>query len=141
MVRTLSSLAVLAAAAVVAGAAPAHADVIVPLDPNGAALVATPSGNTRCEVHSDFVTCAVAFVNPPAAASGPANAVTLSVTGDISYLQGDWGGRPATTMDYGTTYAANGWTISPSPSGTRFTKWVSTFDVSTAGVTGTKQSS
>ena len=116
------------------GAATAAADVTVPNGPNGAAQVISVSGKTACDVWPDHVDCIVAFDNPPPSKSGPANAVTMTLSGQITYMQADWGARPGTTLNYGTTYTANGWTISPSMDGTRLSKGSVSYLVSTAGI-------
>jgi hypothetical protein len=92
-------------AVVLLGAAPAAADVTVPNGPNGAAQVITVSGKTACDGWPDHVDCIVAFDNPqPPSKSGPANAVTMTLSGQITYMQADWGARPGTTLNYDTTY-------------------------------------
>jgi hypothetical protein len=58
----------------------------------------------------------------------------MTLSGQITYIQGDWGARPGTTLNYGTTYTANGWTISASMDGTRFSKGSVSYLVSTAGI-------
>ena len=116
------------------GAATAAADVTVPNGPNGAAQVISVSGKTACDVWPDHVDCIVEFDNPPPSKSGPANAVTMTLSGQITYMQADWGARPGTTLNYGTTYTANGWTISASMDGTRFSKGSVSYLVSTAGI-------
>lgn len=90
---------------VLVGAAPAAADVTVPNGPNGAAQGITVSSKTACDVWLDHVDCIVAFDNPqPPSKSGPANAVTMTLSGQITCTQADWGARPGTTLNYDTTY-------------------------------------
>jgi hypothetical protein len=70
----------------------------LPNGPNGAVQVITVSGKTACDVWPDHVDCIVAFDNPqPPSKSGPANAVTMTLSGQITSMQADWGARPGDT--------------------------------------------
>lgn len=50
----------------------------------------------------------------------PANGVTVSARGDWDWLSGDIGNQNFETLDYGTTYRALGWTITPTGENTTF---------------------
>jgi hypothetical protein len=100
----------------------AHADT-VSLYPSGSSVwVQTQSGKTTCQVDSEFVACAAAFEVPtPLAYGQPSNVVTVRPSGALSWTLGDTGPVSPTTLIYGTTYSANGWTINPTNMGTTFT--------------------
>ncbi|GJF17817.1 hypothetical protein NGTWS0302_16730 [Mycolicibacterium cyprinidarum] len=91
----------------------------------GHALISTPSGKTICQVDIEYVGCESAFTfrTPPSECSGtPSNIISLRANGSIRWSCGNLGGaRTFTTLSYGTTYRALGWTILSTSQGTTFT--------------------
>lgn len=87
---------------------------------NGYVFIQTKSGKTRCQVSKQDVGCEAPFTDSPVVDEAPANGVRLTADGRIRWVLGNLGAIPAVTLDY-RTYAALGWTIEASTSGTRFT--------------------
>lgn len=105
-IRTITSgIAVLGVAVGIAtaGAGAASADA---LD-----AFSTPSGNTKCQVTSSSVTCAVNFRD------GGWGIVETDRNGNVSRIQGNTG--PTTRVSYGT-YTYKGWNITLDESGSKF---------------------
>ncbi len=87
---------------------------------NGYVFIQTKTGKTRCQLNTREVGCESAFTNAPEIDGLPANGVRLSADGDLSWVVGNLGDIPATTLDY-RSYSAVGWTIDADQNGTRFT--------------------
>ena len=100
----------------------ANADT-VSLYPTGSSVwVQTQSGKTTCQVDAGFVSCISYFEVPTPSAHGqPSNVVMVSPSGALTWTVGDTGPVSPTTLNYGTTYSANGWTVNPTNMGTTFT--------------------
>lgn len=92
----------------------------LPADAQGYVFIETKSGQTRCQLTSEYVGCEAAFQNSPQVSGTPANGVRISSDGAVSWILGNLGAIPVVTIDY-RTYSAVGWTIEASSSGTRFT--------------------
>ncbi len=92
----------------------------LPTDADGFVFIETKSGKTRCQLNNDYVGCESDFENAPEIDGSPANGVKVTAGGDLSWVLGNLGDIPVTTLDYGT-YSAAGWTIAADDSGTRFT--------------------
>ncbi len=99
--------------------APAGAIPLAP-DQNGYVFIETKSGVTRCQISKDTVGCEAPFTNSPLQDGEHANGVSISADGKVQWVLGNLGAIPTVTIDY-KTYAAQGWTISATPEGTRFT--------------------
>jgi hypothetical protein len=97
---------------------PAPARVLQP--ENGYVFIATKSGKTRCQLSTANVGCESAFTNSPVVDGAPANGVEFTADGQMTWLLGNLGDIPATTLDY-ASYSAVGWTIDATSDGTRFT--------------------
>jgi hypothetical protein len=115
------------------GAMPPNAQVLAPQ--NGYVFIATKSGQTRCQLSTDEVGCESAFTNPPQVNGEAASGVRVSSSGKLSWVVGNLGAIPTTTIDY-QTYSAVGWVIVATVDGTRFTNAATGHGmvVSTAGV-------
>lgn len=94
----------------------------VPLSPDqrGYVYIETKSGLTRCQISADSVGCEAQFANSPMADGGRANGVSVTAGGAVRWVLGNLGDIPVVTLDY-RTYHAQGWTISATSDGTRFT--------------------
>lgn len=92
----------------------------LPTDERGYVYIETKSGQTRCQLNSESVGCESQFQNAPDIEGEPANGVSVTADGALSWVLGNLGNIPVVTLDYGT-YSAAGWTISADASGTRFT--------------------
>jgi hypothetical protein len=99
--------------------APAGA-IPLPPDHNGYVFIETKSGVTRCQINKDSVGCEAAFTNSPLQDGEHANGVSINSHGSVQWVLGNLGAIPTVTIDY-KTYAAQGWTISATTEGTRFT--------------------
>jgi hypothetical protein len=99
--------------------APAGA-IPLPPDNNGYVFIETKSGVTRCQINKDSVGCEAPFTNSPLQDGEHANGVSVTSTGSVQWVLGNLGAIPTVTIDY-KTYAAQGWTISATSDGTRFT--------------------
>jgi len=95
---------------------------VIPLPPdhNGYVFIETKSGVTRCQINKETVGCEAPFTNSPLQDGEHANGVSISAGGNVQWVLGNLGAIPTVTIDY-KTYAAQGWTISASAEGTRFT--------------------
>jgi hypothetical protein len=89
--------------------------------------VRTQSGQVRCVVNVDWVTCEH-LPNFPTAPMTPdgsgSDDVKIIRGGELSWMEANIGGGPnlvETTLGYDQTYHSNGWTILPATDGTRFT--------------------
>jgi hypothetical protein len=98
---------------------PARA-IPLPPDENGYVFIETKSGETRCQIASDNVGCEAQFTNSPIMDGEHANGVSVTADGDVQWVLGNLGAIPTVTIDY-RTYDAQGWTITATSSGTRFT--------------------
>lgn len=88
---------------------------------NGTVFVETKSGKAQCQVTEDRAGCQVtSFENPPEVDGGPANGVSVTADGKVTWVLGNIGLGPYVAMDY-RTYSAVGWTIDATEAGTRFT--------------------
>ncbi len=85
----------------------------------GRVYVVTKSGKTRCRISTFEVDCQSPFVGAPPVYGQPANGITFTADGSLTYVVGDLGDIPATTMGYGT-YRALTWTVDASIDGTTF---------------------
>jgi len=101
-------------ATVPAGALP------LPPDEQGYVYVETKSGMTRCQISADAVGCEAPFTNSPMQDGERANGVNVTAGGSVSWILGNLGDIPVVTLDH-RTYYAQGWTISGTSDGTRFT--------------------
>jgi hypothetical protein len=99
--------------------APAGAIPLAP-DNNGYVFIETKSGVTRCQINEDTVGCEAPFTNSPLQDGEHANGVSVTSTGSVQWVLGNLGAIPTVTIDY-KTYAAQGWTITATSDGTRFT--------------------
>lgn len=99
-------------------APPAGAEVL-PAE-NGYVFIVTKSGLTQCQLSTESVGCQSEFENPPQVNGEPANGVSITADGSVSWIVGNLGAAPFVTIDY-RTYAAVGWTIAATEQGTRFT--------------------
>jgi serine/threonine-protein kinase len=106
----------LAVTAAVSFAPPAGAEVTLNPDSNNSVWVQTESGKTVCQVRTDSVACAATWQVPT-----QGNVATVSSNGQLVWGSGDTGPVSPTTLIYGTTYSAVGWSINPTNMGTRFT--------------------
>jgi serine/threonine protein kinase, bacterial len=87
----------------------------------GTVFAITRSGKTACQVTYGDVGCQVEFtIRTPLKYGIPANGVTISARGEWDWLTGDIGNQDFNTLDYGITYRALGWTITPTSEGTTF---------------------
>ncbi|HYB39420.1 MAG TPA: hypothetical protein VEF72_29300 [Mycobacterium sp.] len=95
---------------------------VIPLQPdeNGYVFIETKSGKTRCQIAVDSVGCEAEFTNSPIKDGEHANGVNITADGDVQWVLGNLGAIPTVTIDY-RTYDAQGWTITATTSGTRFT--------------------
>jgi hypothetical protein len=98
---------------------PAGAIPLTP-DQSGYVFIETKSGVTRCQINSKSVGCEAAFTNSPLQDGEHANGVNINANGTVQWVLGNLGAIPTVTIDY-NTYDAQGWTISATPDGTRFT--------------------
>ncbi|EUA23001.1 putative lpqJ [Mycobacterium xenopi 3993] len=103
-----------AAHASTAGAIP------LPPDENGYVFIETKSGKTRCQIDVESVGCEAPFTNSPMTEGEHANGVNVTAAGAVQWVLGNLGAIPAVTIDY-RTYTAQGWTITATVDGTRFT--------------------
>ncbi|MFZ1177808.1 MAG: hypothetical protein WAO15_16355 [Mycobacterium sp.] len=92
----------------------------LPPDQNGYVFIETKSGVTRCQISRDNVGCEAPFTNSPMQDGEHANGVSISAGGKVQWVLGNLGAIPTVTIDY-KTYAAQGWTITATEQGTRFT--------------------
>ncbi len=94
----------------------------IPLKPdqNGYVFIETKSGLTRCQINSKSVGCEAAFTNSPLQDGEHANGVNINANGTVQWVLGNLGAIPTVPIDY-NTYDAQGWTISATADGTRFT--------------------
>jgi hypothetical protein len=94
----------------------------IPLAPdeNGRVFIETKSGLTRCQINSDSVGCEAQFTNSPIQDGEHANGVNITASGDVNWVLGNLGDIPTVPIDY-LTYDAEGWTITATESGTKFT--------------------
>jgi hypothetical protein len=99
--------------------APAGA-IPLPPDHNGYVFIETKSGLTRCQINQDTVGCEAPFTNSPLQDGEHANGVSVTSGGSVQWVLGNLGAIPTVTIDY-KTYAAQGWTITATTDGTRFT--------------------
>jgi hypothetical protein len=99
--------------------APAGA-IPLPPDQNGYVFIETKSGMTRCQINKDSVGCEAPFTHSPLQDGEHANGVNITATGSVQWVLGNLGAIPTVTIDY-KTYDAQGWTISATTDGTRFT--------------------
>jgi serine/threonine-protein kinase len=100
--------------------------------------VVTRSGKTACQIRAEDVGCQVQWSVPtPLQYGAPANGVRVSASGDWEWVTGDMGNQSYTTLAYGTTYRALGWTITPTSDRTTFTYDVTGHGM-TVGVQGVK---
>jgi len=95
---------------------------IIPLppDPNGYVFIETKSGQTRCQINRHSVGCEAQFTDSPMQDGERANGVNITEDGSVQWVLGNLGDIPTVSIDY-LTYDAEGWTITASESGTRFT--------------------
>ena len=98
--------------------APAGAIPLSP-DQNGYVFIETKSGVTRCQINKDTVGCEAPFTHSPLQDGEHANGVSISSGGSVQWVLGNLGAIPTVTIEY-KTYGAQGWTISASEAGTRF---------------------
>lgn len=107
-----------AASPTVSSATPAG---VIPLQPdqNGYVFIETKSGQTRCQINKDSIGCEAAFTNSPIQDGEHANGVHLTANGSVQWVLGNLGAIPTVTIDY-QTYDAQGWTITATKDGTRF---------------------
>ena len=99
--------------------APAGAIPLAP-DQNGYVFIETKSGMTRCQINKESVGCEAPFTNSPLQDGEHANGVSINSSGSVQWVLGNLGAIPTVTIDY-KTYQAQGWTISATADGTRFT--------------------
>lgn len=99
--------------------APAGA-IPLPPDENGYVFIETKSGMTRCQINKDSVGCEAPFTNSPLQDGEHANGVNVTADGSVQWVLGNLGAIPTVTIDY-KTYDAQGWTITATAEGTRFT--------------------
>ena len=94
----------------------------IPLKPDqsGYVFIETKSGLTRCQINKDSVGCEAPFTNSPLEDGEHANGVSITATGSVQWVLGNLGAIPTVTIDY-RTYDAQGWTITATSQGTRFT--------------------
>jgi hypothetical protein len=94
----------------------------IPLKPDqsGYVFIETKSGLTRCQINKDSVGCEAPFTNSPLEDGEHANGVSITATGSVQWVLGNLGAIPTVTIDY-ETYDAQGWTITATSQGTRFT--------------------
>jgi hypothetical protein len=94
----------------------------IPLAPdeNGRVFIETKSGLTRCQIDSDSVGCEAQFTNSPMQDGEHANGVKITASGDVNWVLGNLGDIPTVPIDY-LTYDAEGWTITATEGGTKFT--------------------
>src|ERR1700744_5843837 len=100
-------------------ATPPAGAVPLPPDQNGYVFIETKSGQTRCQIAADSVGCEAQFTDSPMQDGERANGVHITASGDVQWGLGNLGDIPTVTIDY-RTYAAEGWTIAATESGTRF---------------------
>jgi hypothetical protein len=93
----------------------------IPLSPdqNGYVFIETKSGVTRCQINKDTVGCEAPFTHSPLQDGEHANGVSITSGGSVQWVLGNLGAIPTVTIEY-KTYGAQGWTISASEAGTRF---------------------
>lgn len=91
----------------------------LPPDQNGYVFIETKSGKTRCQINKDTVGCEAPFTNSPLQDGEHANGVSISSGGKVEWVLGNLGAIPTVAIDY-KTYEAQGWTITASEAGTRF---------------------
>jgi hypothetical protein len=99
--------------------APAGA-IPLPPDQDGYVFIETKSGMTRCQINKDSVGCEAPFTNSPLQDGEHANGVNITADGSVQWVLGNLGAIPTVTIDY-KTYDAQGWTITATAEGTRFT--------------------
>jgi hypothetical protein len=87
---------------------------------NGYVFIETKSGQTRCQINARAVGCEAQFTDSPVQDGERANGVNVTADGSVQWVLGNLGDIPTVTIDY-LTYAAEGWTIAASESGTKFT--------------------
>ena len=94
--------------------------ILLPPDKNGYVFIATKSGTTRCQINRQSVGCEAPFTNSPLQDGERTNGVNITADGTVQWVLGNLGDIPTIPIDY-QTYAAQGWTITATPAGTRFT--------------------
>jgi hypothetical protein len=92
----------------------------LPPDQNGYVFIETKSGLTRCQINKDTVGCEAPFTDSPLQDGEHANGVSITAGGSVQWVLGNLGAIPTVTIDY-KTYGAQGWTITATAAGTRFT--------------------
>ncbi|MBX7434616.1 hypothetical protein JDV09_21320 [Mycobacterium sp. Y57] len=94
----------------------------IPPNRYGYVAVQTASGDIRCMIETTYVGCETGEMSWPqhADGSGPYHGVRINPDGTGSWVDGNLGTPPTTTLAE-RTYRAEGWTIVASPSGLRFT--------------------
>ena len=91
----------------------------LPPDQNGYVFIETKSGQTRCQINKATVGCEAPFTNSPMQDGEHANGVSISSGGKVEWVLGNLGAIPTVPIDY-KTYEAQGWTITATEAGTRF---------------------
>jgi hypothetical protein len=91
----------------------------LPADQNGYVFIETKSGLTRCQISKDSVGCEAPFTNSPLQEGEHANGVNVTSGGTVQWVLGNLGAIPTVPIDY-KTYDAQGWTISATAAGTKF---------------------
>jgi hypothetical protein len=99
---------------------PPAGPISLPPNENGYVFIETKSGQTRCQINARAVGCEAQFTDSPVQEGERANGVNVTADGSVQWVLGNLGDIPTVTIDY-LTYAAEGWTIAASESGTRFT--------------------
>ena len=92
----------------------------LPMAADGRVYIVTRSGKTRCRISTSEVDCQSPFIDAPLVYGQPANGITFTANGDLTYVVGDLGDIRATKMEY-RTYRVLSWTIDATSSGTTFT--------------------
>jgi hypothetical protein len=98
---------------------PAAGAIPLPPDQNGYVFIETKSGLTRCQISKDSVGCEAPFTNSPLQEGEHANGVNVTSGGTVQWVLGNLGAIPTVPIDY-KIYDANGWTISATAAGTKF---------------------
>jgi hypothetical protein len=92
----------------------------LPPDESGYVFIETKSGLTRCQISEAEVDCESQFDNSIEVNGMPANGVSITADGSMTWVVGNLGNIPVVTLDY-QAYRALGWTIAAGADGTRFT--------------------
>ena len=88
---------------------------------DGLVHVVTKSGKTQCAVSTQSVTCYADFTNSPVVDGQHASEVEVTTSGHLQWDTGKAGtAQDKVQLNY-QTYEAQGWTISATTDGTRFT--------------------